>query len=126
MARLWAWPRCAVAGSVPVLAQNKELSDKSVLTLMQYAWAMVPAEVHHARRQDDRCRQDQAQRDVIVPMDMAREVIRVARLSAYAQLCELPEEQRANYQTLMRREEAKPSGPTSRCCTSTSCTCSQS
>jgi hypothetical protein len=28
-------------------------------------------------------------------------------MSAYAQLCELPEEQRANYQTLMRREEAK-------------------
>ena len=28
-------------------------------------------------------------------------------MSAYAQFCELPEEQRANYQTLMRREEAK-------------------
>ena len=34
-------------------------------------------------------------------------MIHVARLSAYAQLCELLEEQRANYQTLMRREEAK-------------------
>ena len=45
--------------------------------------------------------------EVIVPLDTAREVIHVARLSAYAQLCELPEEQRANYQTLMRREEAK-------------------
>jgi hypothetical protein len=43
----------------------------------------------------------------IVPLDVAREVIRVARLSAYAQLCELPEEQRANFQTFMRREEAK-------------------
>ena len=40
-------------------------------------------------------------------METAREVIRGGRLSAYAQLCELPEEQRANYQTLMRREEAK-------------------
>jgi hypothetical protein len=40
-------------------------------------------------------------------MDTAREVIRVARMSAYAQLCELPEEQRANYQTLMRREADK-------------------
>ena len=40
-------------------------------------------------------------------METARDVIRAARLSAYAQLCELPEEQRANYQTLMRREEAK-------------------
>ena len=42
-----------------------------------------------------------------MPLDVAREVIRVARLSAYAQLCDLPEEQRANYQTLMRREEAR-------------------
>ncbi len=40
-------------------------------------------------------------------METARDVIRAARLSAYAQMCELPEEQRANYQTLMRREEAK-------------------
>jgi hypothetical protein len=43
----------------------------------------------------------------VVPIETAREVIRVARMSAYAQLCELPEEQRANYQTLMRREEGK-------------------
>jgi hypothetical protein len=43
----------------------------------------------------------------IVPLEIGREVIRVARMSAYAQLCELAEEQRANYQTLMRREEAK-------------------
>jgi hypothetical protein len=42
-----------------------------------------------------------------VPLDIAREVIRVARMSAYAQLCDLAEEQRANYQTLMRREEAR-------------------
>src|SRR4029078_9731893 len=39
--------------------------------------------------------------------ETAREIIHAARLSAYAQLCELVEEQRANYQTLMRREEAK-------------------
>ena len=31
----------------------------------------------------------------------------MARLSAHAQLCELLEEQRANYQTMMRREAAK-------------------
>ena len=42
-----------------------------------------------------------------MPLDVAREVIRIARMSAYAQFCELPEEQRANYQTLMRREESK-------------------
>ena len=94
----------AVAG--PAFAQNKELSDKSVLTLMQYAWGMVPEKFTTPTGKTivvDKTKASEA----IVPLDMAREVIRVARLSAYAQLCELPEEQRANYQTLMRREEAK-------------------
>jgi hypothetical protein len=45
--------------------------------------------------------------EVVVPIDTAREVIRVARLSALAQLCGLPEEQGANYQTMMRREQIK-------------------
>jgi hypothetical protein len=90
----------------PVDAQGKELSEKSVRLLMEYAWALTPPkftapdgkviEVNKAKRNE-----------VVVPVETAREVIQVARLTAYAQLCELPEEQRANYQTLMRREEAK-------------------
>jgi hypothetical protein len=90
----------------PALAQNKELSDKSVLTLMRYAWGMVPEKFTTPLGKTiivDKAHASES----IVPLDVAREVIRVARLSAYAQLCELPEEQRANYQTLMRREEAK-------------------
>src|SRR5262249_6314082 len=90
----------------PACAQNKELSDKSVLTLMRYAWGMVPEKFTTPLGKTiivDKAHASES----IVPLDIAREVIRVARLSAYAQLCELPEEQRANYQTLMRREEAK-------------------
>src|SRR5262244_2487637 len=90
----------------PAFAQNKELSDKSVLTLMCYAWGMVPEKFTTPLGKTiivDKAHASES----IVPLDVAREVIRVARLSAYAQLCELPEEQRANYQTLMRREEAK-------------------
>ena len=90
----------------PAFAQNKELSDKSVLTLMRYAWGMVPEKFTTPLGKTiivDKAHASES----IVPLDIAREVIRVARLSAYAQLCELPEEQRANYQTLMRREEAK-------------------
>jgi hypothetical protein len=45
--------------------------------------------------------------EVVVPMETAREAIKVARLSAYAQVCDLIEEQRANYHTFMKREEAK-------------------
>ena len=88
------------------LAQTKELSEKSVLTLMRYAWALVPQKF--TTPQGKVIEVDKSKpSDSIVPIETAREVIRVARMSAYASLCELPEEQRANYQTLMKREEEK-------------------
>jgi hypothetical protein len=88
------------------LAQTKDLSEKSVLSLMRYAWAMVPQKF--TTPQGKVIEVDKSKpSDTVVPIDTAREVIRVGRMSAYAQLCELPEEQRANYQTLMRREEGK-------------------
>ena len=105
VALLWAtagmW---ALAG--PAFAQNKELSDKSVLTLMRYAWGMVPEKFTTPLGKTILVDKSHAS-ESIVPLDIARDVIRVARMTAYAQLCDLPEEQRANYQTLMRREEAK-------------------
>lgn len=88
------------------LAQGKELSEKSVRLLMEYAWALTPPKFTSPDGKTikvDKSKPD----DVIVSVDVAREVIKVARLSAYAQLCELAEEQRANYKTLMRREVAK-------------------
>src|SRR6516162_2303261 len=106
------WANAGAASAVvaalaaPAFAQNKELSDKSVLTLMRYAWGMVPEKFTTPLGKTiivDKAHASES----IVPLDVAREVIRVARLTAYAQLCELAEEQRANYQTLMRREEAK-------------------
>jgi hypothetical protein len=101
------WVAALIGGSAAAAqAQNKELSDKSVLTLMRYAWGMVPDKFTTPLGktiQVDRSKPS----DSIVPLDTAREVIRVARLSAYAQLCELPEEQKSNYQTYMKREEAK-------------------
>jgi hypothetical protein len=88
------------------LAQAKELSEKSVLALMRYAWSLVPQKF--TTPQGKVIEVDKSKpSDSVVPMETAREVIRVARMSAYAQLCELPEEQRANYQTLMKREEGK-------------------
>jgi hypothetical protein len=102
-----AWAAALLAGAIaPALAQSKELSDKSVLTLMKYAWGMVPQKFTTPLGKTievDKTKPSES----IVPLETAREVIHAARLSAYAQLCELIEEQRANYQTLMRREEAK-------------------
>ena len=105
VALLWAGALMAAAAG-PAFAQNKELSDKSVLTLMRYAWGMVPEKFTTPLGKTILVDKSHAS-EAIVPLDIAREVVRVARMSAYAQLCELPEEQRANYQTLMRREEAK-------------------
>jgi hypothetical protein len=102
-----AWAAASIVGSAaPALAQAKELSDKSVLTLMKYAWGLVPDKFTTPLGKTISVDKSKPSASV-VPIETAREVVRVARMSAYAQLCELPEEQRANYQTLMRREEAK-------------------
>jgi hypothetical protein len=102
-----AWAIAVAAGAAgPAFAQTKDLSYKSVLTLMKYAWGMVPQKFTTPLGKTievDKTKPSES----IVPLETAREVIHAARLSAYAQLCELIEEQRANYQTLMRREEAK-------------------
>jgi hypothetical protein len=96
----------ALLSGVPGSAQGKELSEKSVQLLMQYAWALTPPKFTSPDGKTIEVDKSKP-KDVIVSLDVAREVIKVARLSAYAQLCELAEEQRANYQTLMRREVAK-------------------
>lgn len=91
-------------GTATVAAQ--ELSEKSVKAFMDYAWALTP---HKFTKPDGKTIEvDKKQRDaVVVPMDVAREVIRVGRLSAHAQICELNEDQVANYRSLMKREEVK-------------------
>jgi hypothetical protein len=105
VALVWA---ATLTGGLPtaVLAQAKELSDKSVLTLMRYAWGMVPDKFTTPLGKTIEVDKKKPS-DSIVPLETARDVIHSARLSAYAQICDLAEEQRANYQTLMRREEAK-------------------
>ena len=106
LAMAWATTMLLLGSPGALVAQTKELSDKSVLTLMKYAWSMVPDKFTTPLGKTiliDRSKPSEA----IVPMEAAREVIHIARLSAYAQLCELAEEQRANYQTFMRREQAK-------------------
>ena len=106
LAMVWAITMLLLGSPSALVAQTKELSDKSVLTLMKYAWSMVPEKFTTPLGKTilvDRSKPSES----IVPMETAREVIHVARLSAYAQLCELAEEQRSNYQTFMRREQAK-------------------
>ena len=110
----FAWFKAGLVGAVALAglatsaaAQTQgKLSDKSVNTLMEYAWQILPSkfttpagkviEVDKSKREAN-----------IVPIENAREVIRIAYSSAQAQVCELWEEQQANFDTLMRREHER-------------------
>jgi hypothetical protein len=87
-------------------AAGQELSEKSVRTFMEYAWSLVPAKF--TKPDGAVVEIDKKKKElVLVPVDVAREVIRVGRLSAHAQVCELGEEQVLNYRSLMKREAEK-------------------
>lgn len=93
----------AAAWAPVATAAEGELSDKSVQVIMEYAWSLTPAQFS---KKDgtvivvDKNKREQA----MVPLDVAREVVRVGRLSAHAQACNLPEEQTQNHRSLMKRE----------------------
>jgi hypothetical protein len=102
---------CALALAVgshattPAVAQSKELSDKSVQTMMQYAWSlMLPKFTTNGKEVVVDLNKPQ---ENMVPVDAAREVIRVGRISANAQMCGLVDDQTAVHQTLIRREVDK-------------------
>jgi hypothetical protein len=106
---------CACAGGLALLAgaaapaRAAELSDKSVSVLMNYAWAILPNKF--TTPQGKVIEVDKSKRDaVIVPIEVARDVVKVARLSAHAQICKLSDKQVENYRTMMSREEAKKAG----------------
>jgi len=83
-----------------------KLSDKSVNTLMDYAWQILPSKF--STPEGKVIEVDKSKRDGnTVPIENGREIIRVGYSSAQAQVCELWEEQQANYDTLMRREILK-------------------
>jgi len=87
-------------------AGAQELSERAVKAFMDYAWSLTPAKF--TKPDGVSIEIDKKDRSKVeVPMDTAREVIKVGRLTAHAQMCELPEDQVENYRSLMRRETAK-------------------
>ena len=96
-----------LAGGLAGAAQAaEELSEKSIQSFMDYAWSLVPQQFTKPDGKTiivDKKKKE----DVMVPIDVAREVVRVGRLSAHAQICELIEDQVNNYTSLMRREVEK-------------------
>jgi len=87
-------------------AAAQELSERSVRAFLDYAWSLTPSKFTKPNGQSVEI--DKKNRaSVQIPLETAREVIMVGRLSAHAQICELIEDQVNNYRSLMRREEAK-------------------
>jgi hypothetical protein len=95
----------ALMGSV-ASAGAQELSEKAVKSFMEYAWSLTPQQFSKPDGSViviDKSKKDQ----VLVPLDVARDVIKAGRMSAHAQICDLGDDQIANHRAMMRREEIK-------------------
>ena len=104
--RVAALAAATLATAGAAVSSEGELSDKSVQVLMDYAWALTPQQF--SKKDGTIILVDKQKREAsMVPLDVAREVIRVGRLSAHAQVCNLPEDQTLNHRSLMRRETDK-------------------
>src|SRR5262245_21791002 len=106
-ARLGAGVMCAAAMALlsagPTAAQEKDLSDNSVRVLMRWAWTLLPEKFTPPNGKTIVVDKKKP-KDVEVPLEVAREAVKVGNSSAQAQLCNLWEEQQANYDTLMLRQ----------------------
>jgi hypothetical protein len=95
-----------VMGGSAVPAKAQELSEKAVASFMDYAWSLTPQQFSKPDGsvvQIDKKKKE----EVLIPVDVAREVIMAGRMSAHAQVCKLGDEQIENHRALMRREEAR-------------------
>lgn len=102
--RGWAYAVLMTAAAFAAAPANaQELSEKATRTFMEYAWTLTPE--RFTKPNGETIPIDKTKRDaVMVPLDVAREVIRVGRLSAHAQVCNLAQEQADNHSSLMRRQ----------------------
>lgn len=89
-----------------VAATAQELSEMAVKSFMDFAWSLTPQQF--SKPDGTVIQIDKKKREeVMIPIDIARDVIKVGRLSAHAQVCDLADEQIANHRSMMRREEAR-------------------
>ncbi|HEX9753809.1 MAG TPA: hypothetical protein VGA46_10255 [Methyloceanibacter sp.] len=90
----------------PETQQKGGLSDSSVRVLMTYAFSFIPEEKPGPDGKAVKVDKSDPNK-FLIPNDDARRVIRAATRSAYAEACELPDLAKANYQTLIKSEEAR-------------------
>jgi hypothetical protein len=89
--------------AAPALAQEKGPSDKSVQAFMRYAWSLLPEKFTPPNGKTIVVDKKKP-KEIEVPIEVAREAVRVGYYSAQAQMCDLMEEQKANFDTLMLRQ----------------------
>ena len=92
--------------AAPEAEQKGGLSDSAVRVLMTYALSIIPDTYPGPDGKPVKVNKDDPNKFVI-PVDDARRIVRAATRSAYAEVCNLQDLARANYQTLMKGEEAK-------------------
>jgi hypothetical protein len=101
--RKWMGAAVLIAVAATSAAAADELSEKSVQVFMEYAWSLTPQQ--YSKKDGTMIVVDKTKKaDVLVPIDVARDVIKVGRISAHAQVCNLAEDQQLNYRSLMRRQ----------------------
>ena len=94
------------ANAAPQAQQQSGLSDSAVRVLMTYAFSIIPEQ---QKGPDGKAvKIDKSDPKLfLIPPDDARRVIRAATRSAYAEACQLIDLAQANYQAMMKTEEAK-------------------
>ena len=85
---------------------KEQLSLKSVKLITGFALTTIPSEIKQPDGTVLKIDRKNV-KSIILPVDDARRIILVARNSAHAQMCDMPELQAENYLALMRAEQAK-------------------
>lgn len=98
--------RTKPAAAAPGGEQKGGLSDSAVRVLMTYAFSIIPDETPGPDGKPVKVDKSDPNK-FLIPTEDARRVIRVATRSAYAEVCQLPELEKANFETLMRGEQTK-------------------
>ena len=85
----------------------KGLSDSAVRVMSTFALSIVPDQVP-AGPGGQMVKLDKSDPNkYLIPLDDARQIIRVATRSAYAEVCQLPEFEKANFDALIRGEKLR-------------------
>jgi hypothetical protein len=85
----------------------KGLSDSAVRVMSTFALSIVPDQVPVGPAGQMIKLDKSDPNKYLIPLDDARQIIRVATRSAYAEVCQLPELEKANFDALIRGEKLR-------------------